>query len=39
MLPPPSQLEIILFWTTGIAIALISGGRVAVYAFRLHLWD
>jgi hypothetical protein len=34
MLPPPSQVEIGLFWVTGIVIALFSGG-VAIYAFPL----
>jgi hypothetical protein len=38
MLPPPSQLEIVLFWLTGVVIALLSGG-VAIYASRFHLWD
>jgi hypothetical protein len=38
MPPPPSQLEIVLFWITGIVIALFSGG-VVIYAYRFHLWD
>jgi hypothetical protein len=26
MLPPPSELEIVLFWIVGIVMALFSGG-------------
>jgi hypothetical protein len=36
-MPPPSQLEIILFWATGVAIMILSGG-VAIYASYFHLW-
>jgi hypothetical protein len=36
MLPPPSELEIVLFWITGIVIALFSGG-LAISASHYHL--
>jgi hypothetical protein len=36
--PPPSQLEVFLFWVVGIVITILSGG-VAIYASHLHLWD
>jgi hypothetical protein len=34
---PPSQLEVVAFWITGIVIAILSGG-VAIYASHHHLW-
>jgi hypothetical protein len=37
-MPPPSQLEVFLFWVVGIVITILSGG-VAIYASHLHLWD
>jgi hypothetical protein len=37
-MPPPSQLEVFLFWVVGIVITTLSGG-VAIYASHLHLWD
>jgi hypothetical protein len=36
-MPPPSQLEIAVFWIAGIVITILSGG-VAVYASHFHLW-
>jgi hypothetical protein len=38
MLPPPSQLEVVVFWVAGIAITILSGG-VAICASHHHLWD
>jgi cytochrome c-type biogenesis protein CcmH/NrfF len=35
---PPSQLEVVLFWASGIVIMMISGG-VAIYASHFHLWN
>jgi hypothetical protein len=37
-MPPPSRLEIVLFWSVGIAITIASGA-VAIYATHFHLWD
>jgi hypothetical protein len=36
-MPPPSQLEVIVFWIVGIVITILSGG-VAIYASHHHLW-
>jgi hypothetical protein len=36
-MPPPSQLEVVAFWITGIVITILSGG-VAIYASHHHLW-
>jgi hypothetical protein len=36
-MPPPSQLEVLLFWTVGIVITIFSGG-VAIYASHFRLW-
>src|SRR5271165_5156516 len=36
-MPPPSKLEVFLFWVVGIVITIVSGG-VAIYASHLHLW-
>ena len=36
-MPPPSQLEVFLFWVLGIVITILSGA-VAIYASHLHLW-
>jgi hypothetical protein len=37
-LGPPSQLEIVLFWTVGLATTILSGA-VAIYASHFHLWN
>jgi hypothetical protein len=36
-MPPPSRIEIVIFWTVGIVITIASGA-VAIYATHLHLW-
>jgi hypothetical protein len=36
-MPPPSPLEVFLFWVVGIVITILSGG-VVIYASHLHLW-
>jgi hypothetical protein len=36
-MPPPSQLEVVVFWITGIVVTILSGG-VAIYASHHHLW-
>jgi hypothetical protein len=36
-MPPPSRLELFFFWTTGVAIMILSGA-VAIYASHFHLW-
>jgi hypothetical protein len=33
--PPPGRLEVALFWTAGIMIAILSGA-VAIYVIRFH---
>jgi hypothetical protein len=35
---PPSKLEVFVFWTVGIVVAILSGA-VAIYASQHHLWD
>jgi hypothetical protein len=35
---PPGRFEILLFWTAGIVITILSGG-VAIYASYFHLWN
>ena len=30
-MPPPSQLEVVVFWVIGIVVTILSGG-VAIYA-------
>jgi hypothetical protein len=37
-MPPPSKLEVFLFWTVGIGGHDLSGA-VAIHASYLHLWD
>jgi hypothetical protein len=37
-MPPPSKLEVFLFWTVGIVVTILSGA-VAIHASYLHLWD
>jgi hypothetical protein len=37
-MPPPSKLEVFLFWTVGIVVMILSGA-VANCASYLHLWD
>jgi hypothetical protein len=37
-MPPPSQLEVAVFWIIGIVVMILSGG-VAIYASHYHLWD
>jgi hypothetical protein len=37
-MPPPGNLEVFLFWTVGIVVAILSGA-VAIYASQHHLWD
>jgi hypothetical protein len=37
-MPPPSRLEVILFWIGGIVITMLSGA-VVIYATHRHLWD
>jgi hypothetical protein len=37
-MPPPGKLEVFIFWTVGIVVAILSGA-VAIYASHLHLWD
>jgi hypothetical protein len=37
-MPPPSQLEVAVFWIVGIAITILSGG-IAIYASHYRLWD
>jgi hypothetical protein len=34
----PSQLEIFIFWISGVVIMIVSGG-VAIYASHFHLWN
>jgi hypothetical protein len=34
---PPSRLEIFMFWTIGLIVAVASGA-VAIYATAYHLW-
>jgi hypothetical protein len=34
-LPPPSRLELLLFWTAGFVIAILSGA-VAIYVINFH---
>jgi hypothetical protein len=36
-MPPPSELEVVLFWTVGIVVTIFAGG-VMVYAINFHLW-
>jgi hypothetical protein len=36
-MPPPSQLEIVVFWIVGIVVTILSGG-VATYASHHHFW-
>jgi hypothetical protein len=33
-MPPPSQIEVVVFWITGIAVTILSGS-VAIYASHL----
>jgi hypothetical protein len=35
--PPPSKLEVFLFWAVGLVITILSGG-VVIYASHLHIW-
>jgi hypothetical protein len=35
-MPPPSRLEVFLFWITGLVITIVSGA-VAVYVIHFHL--
>jgi hypothetical protein len=35
--PPPSKLEVFLFWVVGIVITIFSGS-VVIYASHLHIW-
>jgi hypothetical protein len=37
-MPPPSQLEVVVFWVIRIVVTILSGG-VAIYASHYHLWD
>jgi hypothetical protein len=34
-LPPPSQLEVVMFWTAGLVIAILSGA-IAIYVINFH---
>jgi hypothetical protein len=36
-MPPPNQIEVVVFWIGGILITIIAGG-VMVYASYFHLW-
>jgi hypothetical protein len=35
--PPPSKVEVFLFWAVGLVITILSGG-VVIYASHLHIW-
>jgi len=37
MLPPRSELEIVLFWIAGTVIMILPGA-VPIYASHFHLW-
>jgi hypothetical protein len=36
-MPPPSQLEVVVFWIVGIVVTILSSG-VATYASHHHFW-
>jgi hypothetical protein len=33
--PPPGWLEVVLFWTAGLTIAILSGA-IAIYVINFH---
>jgi hypothetical protein len=36
-MPPPNEIEAVLFWAVGTAITIFAGG-VMIYSSYFHLW-